>query len=469
MKSIALVGRPNVGKSSLFNTLTKKRDALVADIPGLTRDRNYAKIQINNCDFIIIDTGGMDIKSNIGLQQKMIEQTNLAIDESDIIFFIVDARDGLNPYDEEIARNLRKKNKNTLLIINKCEDLNVTLLTNEFEKLGFLNTIYVSTAHNIGINLINDFLIPFSNDLEQVNSKNNKIRISILGKPNVGKSTLINTIIGEDRFISFDEPGTTRDSVSVDFIYKDNELSLIDTAGIRKKGRVVDKIEKFSILKSLLSIEKSNVSILVINADEGLTSQDLQIINYIIESGNSLVIAINKIDNLDSYKKEELKKMVSKKIHFFSNYDVLYISALKKIGIKNLLNSVINAYEASKRKIKTPILNKFLVDLQITHQPPIIKGIRPKLKYIHQGDISPPTFIIHGNHLQELRKDYLKFIESSISRVFNIKGTPIKIVFNENVNPFDKNILIKPKKTGLVTRRKEINKKKEYFNKRKSN
>jgi len=462
MKSIVLVGRPNVGKSSLFNALTKSKNALVADIPGLTRDRHYGKISVNNSDFFIIDTGGLDNSKTSELTSIMVEQTNLAIDESDIIFFIVDARDGLNPYDEEIARNLRKKNKDTLLIINKCEHLDQRLVTNEFKKLGFKKNIQISTAHNNGLSLINEFLIPFIGDSDQEKFNNNdKIRLSILGKPNVGKSTLINTIIGQERFIAFNEPGTTRDAISTDFVYNDQEISIVDTAGIRKKGRVDDKIEKFSILKSLLTINQSSVCILVINADDGITSQDLQILGYIIDSGKPLAIAINKIDILDSYQKEELKKVISKKIHFFKNYEIFNISALKRMGIDNLMKGVLNAYKASKIKIKTPLLNKFLSDIQITHQPPIIKGIRPKLKYMHQGDITPPTFIIHGNHLLDLKKDYLKFIESHLTKVFKIKGSPVKLILNESNNPFEKNYVEKPKKTGLVTRRKEINKKRE--------
>ena len=470
MRSVVLVGRPNVGKSSLFNTLTKSRDALVADIPGITRDRHYGRFKANDHDFFLIDTGGLDNSNKAGLVNKMAEQTNLAIDESDIIFFIVDARDGLYPQDEKIAKNIRKKNKPTLLVINKCESLDPDLIFNEFKKLGFKEKIFISTAHNIGISLIYEFLNPFCNFLkdEDVNDIK-KVKISILGKPNVGKSTLINTIVGEERFITFDEPGTTRDSVATDFVYNNKVLSIIDTAGIRKKGRVDDVIEKFSILKSILTINQSNVSILVINADEGLTAQDLQILGYILDAGNPLVIALNKIDILDSYQKEELKKSISRKIHFFSNYEIFFISALRKIGINDLLKGVIQAYQASKTKIKTPILNRFLSDLQVTHLPPIIRGIRPKLKYMHQGDIAPPTFIIHGNHLHDLKKDYIKFIESSLIKIFKIKGTPIRILMNENENPFDLNILSKPKKTGLVTRRKEINKKREILKIKKKN
>ena len=468
MKTIALVGRPNVGKSSLFNVLTNSRDALVADIPGLTRDRHYAKLKINNSFFILIDTGGMERSTNSGIKLKMIEQTNLAIDESEIIFFIVDGRQGLHPFDEDIAKNLRKKNKSILLLINKCENLNIDLVENEFNKLGFLNKIFISTSHRSGISLINDFLVQFTGKSSDNLITDKKISISILGKPNVGKSTLINSILGEERFISFDEPGTTRDSVSTDFIYNGKHLSIIDTAGIRKKGRVADTVEKFSILKSLLSINKSNVTILVINADEGLGTQDLQILGYILESGKPLVISVNKWDLLDSYKKNEFKKQIQKRMNFFKNYQIFYISALKKIGINELLSGVFNAYNVSRIKIKTPILNKFISDLQITHQPPIFKGIRPKLKYAHQGDIMPPTIVIHGNHLSGLKKDYIKFIESSLINTFNLLGTPIRIQLNETNNPYDQN----PKrkrvtKTGLVTRRKDINKKREMLKRKK--
>lgn len=466
MKTIAIIGRPNVGKSSLFNILTKSRDALVSDFPGLTRDRHYSKIKINNSLMLIVDTGGLEASRTENIINKMYQQTELAIDESDLIFFIVDGRLGRHPQDDEIARFLRKKNKTNLLIINKCEGLNQDLLKFEFKKLGIENQICISASHNEGIDLIYDFLAPYCDDRTQEEANDKKIKLSILGKPNVGKSTLINSIVGEDRFIAFDQPGTTRDSVSTDFEYKEKKFLIIDTAGIRKKGRVSDTIEKFSVLKSILAINESDVSVLVINADEGLGSQDLQILGYILESGKPLVVAVNKWDLLDSYQKEVFRNSITKKNHFFSNYEVIYISAINKIGINDLWEAILRAYSSSICKIKTSILNKFINDLQQSHQPPIFRGIRPKLKYAHQGDTCPPTIIIHGNHLSGIKKDYIRFIESSIIKAFKLIGTPIRIQLNESKNPYDID-KVKIKKTGLVTRRKEINKKREYLKKKK--
>jgi len=459
MRTAVIVGRPNVGKSSLFNALTKTRDALVGDKPGLTRDRHYAKIKINNSIFNIVDTGGLEPSKNLEIIKKMSEQSQWAIDESDVILFMVDGREGLTSNDEIITSELRKKNKPTLLIINKSEGKSQNLLISEFAPLGQKNMICISATHREGISLIYDFLLPLAdNKVDDENNDKEIIKLSILGKPNVGKSTLINSIIGEERLISQDEPGTTRDSITVDFEINGKFFKLTDTAGIRKKGKVTDVIEKFSILKSLLNVDKSDTCILVIDAVSGLTSQDLQIFGYVIESGKPLVIAINKWDALDLYKKDILKKEIDKKIGLLSNFEIIHISALKKIGIQRLLELSLEAFISSKTKMSTPVLNSLLKELLIAHQPPISKGIRPKLKFAHQGDSVPPTIIIHGNHLFGLRKDYIKYLESSFIKFFNLRGTSLRIQLNETDNPFEKKG-IKVKKTGLVTRRRQINKK----------
>jgi len=467
MKTIALVGRPNVGKSSLFNVLTKTRDALVADIPGLTRDRHYARIFINNFYYTLVDTGGLEPNKNQEINMKMSMQSQWAIDESDIIFFIVDGREGITNNDELIAANLRKKNKPILLVINKSEGKSEDLLISEFSSLGFKNKVCISSSHKERISLIHDFLQPLpSYEIAKEPSIQNIIKLSILGKPNVGKSTLINTIIGEERLISQDEPGTTRDSITVDFEFNGQQFKLTDTAGIRKKGKVTDVIEKFSILKSLFSIDKCDSCVLVIDAVSGFTSQDLQILSYIIDAGKPLVIAINKSDLLDSYKKNILNDEVDKKIGLINNFEILHISALKKIGIKKLLELSLKAYKASQIKMPTPVLNSLLKELVTTHQPPIFKGIRPKLKFAHQGDSAPPTIIIHGNHLSGLRKDYIKFLQSSFIKFFNLRGTSLRIQLKESENPYEKKEE-KNKKTGLVTRRREINKRREEIKKQK--
>lgn len=465
MKTISLVGRPNVGKSSIFNLLTKSRSAIVSDLPGLTRDRHYSKIFIDDSPYLLIDTGGLDQTKKENISAKIADQTLLAIDESDLIFFVVDARSGCLPADHEISLLLRKKNKPILLLINKSEGIENSYLLNEFNSLGFNQTLCISASHNEGLNLVSDYLILHKSINLEFNDNQN-IKLAIVGKPNVGKSTLINSLIGEERFISYDMPGTTRDSVATFFNFNNHEISIIDTAGIRKKGRVIDKVEKFSILKSILSIEQSDICILVVDANEGLSSQDLQIFGYIIDSGKPLVISVNKWDLLDNYKKEIFKKSLSKKINFFRHYEIFYISALKKIGLNKLILSALNALKSSRKKIKTSVLNRLISDLQIAHQPPIIRGIRPKLKYIHQGEKSPPTFIIHGNHLQELKKDYIRFIEASLIKTFNFVGTPLKIELKESENPFEPQEKMK-KKTGLVTRRKVINKKRDEIKRKK--
>lgn len=466
MTTISLVGRPNVGKSSIFNLLTKSRDALVSDIPGLTRDRHYSKIYINGKFYILIDTGGIEFDKSIPLSKKMQEQTALAIDESDIVCFIVNAKEGLSAIDSEISINLRKNNKKTILIINKSEGFSHDELNAEFLPLGYQDIFFTSASHNQGINDIKDYIYSnFISLVENNDLENDYIKLSVLGKPNSGKSTLINSILGEERFISFDHPGTTRDAISADFYYKNYKLKIIDTAGIRRKGRVTDKIEKFSIIKSLLSIEKSDICILLIDTSEGLTSQDLHIFSNIIEIGKPLVLAANKWDKLNSYEKDLFKNDIDKKMQIYNNFDIHFISALKKIGINKLIESTLRAYKSSVKKISTSKLNIFLRDLQLSHQPSFFKGIRPKLKYFHQGSSAPPTFIIHGNHLEGLRKDYLKYIESSIIKTFGFVGTPIKLELKESDNPYDKSEK-KPRSTGLVTRRKEINKRRFEIKKR---
>ncbi len=467
MTTIVIVGRPNVGKSSLFNVLTKKRDALVADVPGLTRDRHYSKILINDYYFGLIDTGGLEQDIVSEISKKMAEQTLWAVDESDIILFVVDGKEGLTKSDQSIAKEIRKKNKPIALIINKSEGKSDNLLIAEFSCLGFKNMMCISASHRDGIDEIHKFIIQFAvKSLPQDEPDNKKIKLSILGKPNVGKSTLVNSIIGEDRMICQNLPGTTRDSISINFNLNGNLIELTDTAGIRKKGKVSDVIEKFSILKSLMNIDISDVCILLIDALSGFTVQDLQIFGYIKESGKPLVIAINKWDMVDSYQKEILKNEIDKRIGILNNFDILQISALKKIGLKRLLTAVLSSYKSSRIKMPTSVVNNLLKELQISHQPPIVKGIRPKLKFAHQGDIVPPTIIIHGNHLSEVRKDYIKYLESSLIKFFKIRGTNIRIQLKESENPFDVGEK-KVRKTGLVTRRRQINAKREKLKKMK--
>ena len=456
MKTIVIVGRPNVGKSSLYNRLTKTRDAIVADMPGLTRDRHYGKISIGNHEYILVDTGGFEPDKKAGIQKEMALQTKLAIDESDIILFIVDARSGLHSIDQHIAEIIRKNNNQKMLLVNKAEGMLDDNAFSEFYKLGFKNIHKISSAHGDGISGLRDFLADQGggeNTLEE--EDDNFPKISIVGRPNVGKSTLINSLLGEDRFIAFDKPGTTRDAVSVDFIWGKEKFILTDTAGIRKKGKVFESVEKFSVIKTLNAIGFANVAMLVIDAKDGISAQDMHILGFILESGKSLVIALNKWDSVSEYEREKLKSDIDKKLPFVRFAEKVFISALNQDGFPLLMKSVIKAYKAAQTKFTTPQLNSVLSNALLSHAPSIVRGIRPKLKYAHQGGMNPPTIIIHGNHLEGVKQDYIRFLESYYRKAFNLTGTPLRIQLKNSVNPFEEKIKSGNKKTGLVSRRRE--------------
>ncbi len=456
MKTIVIVGRPNVGKSSLFNRLTKTRDAIVADMPGLTRDRHYGRLNIEEHQFLLVDTGGFEPNKKDGIQKEMALQTLLAIDESDVLLFIVDAREGLHPIDQHIADVIRKNDKPKMLLINKAEGMQDDMVAADFHSLGFKSYLAISSAHGEGISQLRDYIVSYDGAPEKF-AINQKIpKISIVGRPNVGKSTLINSLMGEERFIAFDQPGTTRDAVSVDFTYQGNPFTLTDTAGIRKKGKVFETVEKFSVIKTLNAIETSNVSILVVDSRDGISAQDMHILAYIIESGKSLVIALNKWDDISSYDKDRIKAEIEKKLPFVNFAEKVFISGIKKMGLQALMKSVIKAHQSALVKFTTSQLNDILENALISHPPKIIKGIRPKLKYAHQGGMNPPTIIIHGNHLSDIKKDYLRYLESFFRKAFDLTGTPLRIELKNSSNPFDDQAAAKSKKTGLVTRRKRI-------------
>lgn len=467
MKNIVLVGRPNVGKSSLFNRLTKTRDAIVADFPGLTRDRHYGKLEIQDSKFLLVDTGGFEPKNKDGIVKEMAAQTKQAIDESDIIIFMTDYRKGLHPTDEHIADIIRKNDKQKILAVNKAEGILDDKAFVDFYGLGFKNLIRLSSVHGEGISALKDFLISFDDINDQEMEEKSFPKISIVGKPNVGKSTLINGLLGEERFIAFDQPGTTRDAISTEFNWGKDTYVLTDTAGIRKKGKVFETIEKFSIIKTLNALEQSNAVILLIDGKDGLSAQDLHILAFIIEIGRPLVVAVNKWDSLDSYEKDKIKNQIDRKLSFISFAEVVFISALNKTGFSEMMKAIKKAYQSSQKKLSTPQINSVLENALINHPPKIIKGIRPKLKYAHQGGSNPPQIIIHGNHLDEIKKDYLVFLESFFRKSFQLVGTPIKILLKNSDNPFDKQEL-RPKKTGLVTRRKIKNEYRDKLKKKNS-
>ncbi len=435
---IAIVGRPNVGKSTLFNRLTRTRNAIVADFPGLTRDRHYGEGRIGPRPYIVIDTGGFEPIRTEGIVQEMSSQAELAVSEADAVIFIVDARTGLAPQDERIARSLRVAGKKVYLTVNKAEGLNETASA-EFYDLAMGEPYLISAAHGDGVKALMDLILsewPEEEKPEGAEDFVHKIKVAVAGRPNTGKSTLINALIGEDRLIAFNMPGTTRDAIEVEFNYKGRDYTLVDTAGIRRKGKVFETVEKFSVVKTLQAIETSNVVVLLLDAKAGISDQDAHIAGYILESGRALVIAINKWDGLDSYEKTRIKEDFARRIHFLKWAKSLYISALYKRGLSNLMKAINDAHAAAFAKLSTPLLTRSLIEAVSKQQPPRARGGRPKLRYAHQGGMNPPTIVIHGNALQDVPDSYRRYLEGWFRDKFNLQGTPLRIEFRTNKNPF---------------------------------
>ena len=458
LPTIALVGRPNVGKSTLFNRLTKSRDALVADLPGLTRDRHYGRGLGGDIPYIVVDTGGFEPLIEKGIQKEMAKQTLLAIDEADIIFFIVDGRQGVTPHDRVIADLLRKMNRNIYLLVNKTEGMQSGVATAEFFELGLGDPLGISSAHGEGIrDMIQIALEPFVKDDEEPSDDHQKLpKIAIVGRPNVGKSTLVNAFLGEDRVIAFDEPGTTRDSISIEIERHGKNYIVIDTAGIRKKGKVFEAIEKFSVIKTLQAIEEANVAILVVDAEEGITEQDAHVGAYILDAGRALVIAVNKWDCLKEEERDIIKQDIQRKLQFLKFAEFHYVSALKKKGLTEILKSVDEAYRGAFIKLATPKLTRVLIDALQQHQPPISRGIRPKLRYAHQGGSNPPIIVIHGNHVNAIKDSYMRFLEGAFRQAFQIIGTPLRVQFKQGDNPYLDEEKRKPRE-GVVSMRRRKN------------
>ncbi|WP_028883792.1 ribosome biogenesis GTPase Der [Taylorella asinigenitalis] len=449
---VALVGRPNVGKSTLFNRLTRSRNAIVADYSGLTRDRHYGEGRVGDRPFLVIDTGGFEPKVKTGIIKEMARQTELAISESDVVIFLVDARSGINAHDHEIAVKLRKVGVPVILAVNKAEGLQASQASAEFHELGLGEPLAISSAHGDGVaNLIEVALskIPQVEDETSISSedevdsdsnetefKDHRIKLAVVGRPNVGKSTLINSLLGEQRVIAFDMPGTTRDAIEIDFESNGKKYKLIDTAGLRKRGKVFESIEKFSVIKTLQAIEACNVVVLVLDAQSEISEQDAHIAGFILESGRALVVAINKWDGLSEDKREWVIREFERKLRFLSFAKVHYISALKAHGIKSLLKSVNQAHEAAFRKLATPKLTRELQSA-VEQQPPPRKGIfRPKMRYAHQGGQNPPLVIIHGNALDAIPDSYRRYLEARFRKAFKLEGTPLRIEFKSTTNPY---------------------------------
>ena len=441
---IALVGRPNVGKSTLFNRLTRSRDALVADFPGLTRDRQYGEGRVGPRPYIVVDTGGFEPVKSQGIVKAMASQAELAIEEADVVIFVVDARTGLTPHDERIANHLRRSHRPVVLAVNKAEGLDSVHVA-EFYELAMGEPNMISAAHGHGVhNMIELALslcpeeeIAIVDDEEAVEEgKAPRIKVAVAGRPNAGKSTLINALLGEERLIAYDMPGTTRDSIRVDFEYDGRDYALIDTAGLRRKGKVFEAIEKFSVVKTLQAIADSNVVILVLDAKEGIAEHDAHIAGYVLESGRALVVAINKWDALDSYERSRIDEEMDHKLHFLNWARQIHISALKRNGLNHLMKAVSDAHAAAFAKLSTPKLTRALIEAVQRQSPPRVKGVRPKLRYAHQGGQNPPVVVIHGNSLQAVPDSYKRYLEGWFRDQFNLAGTPLRIEFKLNRNPY---------------------------------
>jgi GTP-binding protein len=438
---IALVGRPNVGKSTLFNRLTKSRDAIVADFAGLTRDRHYGDGRLGDREFICIDTGGFEPDSSTGIVKEMAKQTKQAVAEADAVIFVVDIRLGLSAHDSDIARYLRSVNKRVHLAVNKAEGMSESPLLAEFHELGMGEPHPISSAHGQGIrSLLDAVLEPFEDTSEEFGAgpqQDGVIRLAVAGRPNVGKSTLINTWLGEERLVAFDMPGTTRDAIAVDFERNGQKFKLIDTAGLRRKGKVFEAIEKFSVVKTLQAIADAHVVLLLLDATQGVTDQDAHIAGYILDSGRAVVLACNKWDAVDSYQRETLQRQIEQRLAFLKFAPMHNISALKRQGLSALWNAMADAYASAYRKMTTPVLTR-LIQEAVEHQQPKRSGVsRPKLRYAHQGGQNPPIVVIHGNALDGVTEVYKRYLEGRIRTHYKLVGTPLKIELRSSKNPFD--------------------------------
>ncbi len=437
---IALVGRPNVGKSTLFNRFTRSRDALVADIPGLTRDRHYGEGRLGERPFLVIDTGGFEPVAKEGIMHQMARQTRQAVAEADAVIFLVDGRQGLTPHDKTITDYLRKTGRPVLLVVNKSEGMRYTAVTAEFYELGLGDPYVISAAHGDGVMDLADEALnaAFEKMLPEADadSPDRGTKVAVVGRPNVGKSTLVNTLLGEERVIAFDLPGTTRDAIEIGFERDGKPYTLIDTAGIRRRGKVFETIEKFSVVKTLQSISEANVVILLLDAQQDISEQDAHIAGFILESGRALVVGVNKWDGLTSERRDEIKHEIDRKLGFLSFAKFHYVSALKSTGINQMMKSVDAAYAAATANLPTPKLTRALQEA-VEHQQPRRKGsIRPKLRYAHQGGQNPPVIVVHGSALEAVDASYRRYLEKHFRETFSLLGTPLRIELRSGKNPF---------------------------------
>jgi GTPase len=437
--TIALVGHPNVGKSTLFNRLTRTRDALVADLPGLTRDRHYGRGRQDGRAFIVVDTGGLEVDPRDGIYHEMARHTMQAVAEADAVVFLVDGRAGVTAEDRDIAARLRKTGRPLWLVVNKSEGRSTAEVPGEFHELGLGEPLPVSAAHGDNVSALMELILATFPEVEEAHEPHGGgTRIAVVGRPNVGKSTLVNAVLGEERMIAFDQPGTTRDSIYIDFERGGKAYTLIDTAGLRRRGKVIETVEKFSVVKTLQAIEDANVVILVLDAQQDIADQDAHIAGFIVETGKALVVAVNKWDAADSERREQVRREIDRKLGFLAFARFHHISALAGRGVNELLRSVDAAYAAALARLPTPRLTRALIQAVARQAPPRVGMFRPKLRYAHQGGSNPPTIVIHGNQLDQLPDSYRRYLERVFADTFELRGTPVRLQFRTSRNPYAK-------------------------------
>ena len=433
--TLVIVGRPNVGKSTLFNRLTRTRDALVADVPGLTRDRHYGAGRLGGRGYLVVDTGGLEPEAE-GVFVEMAKQVRTAIAEADVVVLVTDGREGLTARDRTIAEELRRLGRRVLLAVNKTEGMNTEIAKAEFHELGLGEPHAISAEHGEGVSDLVDVALAGFPDEKEREEADDAIRIAVVGRPNAGKSTLVNTLVGEERVVTFDQPGTTRDAIDVELTIKGRRYVLVDTAGLRRRGRVFESVEKFSVVKTLQAIDSCNVAILVLDAQSDISDQDAHIAGFILERGRAVVVAVNKWDGLESYAREMAKRAIARKLKFLSFAHFHYISAREGRGVARVLASVDAAYRAAMAKLPTPKLTRALIAAVAKQAPPRSGLSRPKLRYAHQGGSNPPIVVVHGSALSAVSGSYRRYLEADFRRVFRLEGTPLRIEFKSGRNPF---------------------------------